>query len=143
MMNTDSEVQGFRDRVNTNLTKSLRDKMKGHRILTTGGLIWVFFWLPATQRSVNSVNVAINSFLSSLEQQLLIKRFRFQLPVRIVVQRRPLPALVLSAKTMKKHKWQRKNLDWQKDPLSPMPLFLKPRRAEVPRHDDRNAQIST
>jgi hypothetical protein len=76
---------------------------------------------------VNTVNGAISSSLSSVGKAL------GELPpLKALARYRLYLALVLSAKTMKKTQWQQKRNGLAKGSLSPMPLFLKLRRAEVP-----------
>jgi hypothetical protein len=76
---------------------------------------------------VNTVNGAISSSLSSVGKAL------GELPPLKALARYHLYlALVLFAKTMKKMQWQQKRNGLAKGSLSPMPLFLKLRRAEVP-----------
>lgn len=53
-------------------------------------------------------------------------------PLKALARYRLYLALVLSAKTMKKMQWQQKRNGQTKGSLSPMPLFWKLRRAEVP-----------
>lgn len=76
---------------------------------------------------VNTVNGAISSSLSSVGKALGEPP-----PLKTLVRYRQYLALVLSAKTMKKMQWQQKRNGQAKGFLSPMPLFLKLRRAEVP-----------
>lgn len=75
---------------------------------------------------VNTVNGAISSSLSSVGKAL-----GEQPPLKALARYHLYLALVLFAKTMKKMQWQRKN-GLAKGSLSPMPLFLKLQRAEVP-----------
>jgi hypothetical protein len=76
---------------------------------------------------VNTVNGAISSSLSSVGKALGEPP-----PLKALARYRLYLALVLSAKTMKKMQWQQKRNGLAKGSLSPMPLFLKLRRAEVP-----------
>lgn len=87
--------------------------MKGHNFLPLAVSLVFLSGCQQLNESVNSVNGAINSSLSSLNSTV-DKALGFQLPVKIVVQRRPLLALVLSAKTMKKMRWQQKKMDRQR-----------------------------
>lgn len=94
--------------------------MKGHNLLL---LVVSLVFLSGCQQlneGVNKVNGAISSSLSSLNNTL-----GGALPVRTVALPHPLLALVLSAKTMKKMRWQQKRNGLAKGSLSPMPLFLK------------------
>ncbi len=76
---------------------------------------------------VNTVNGAINSSLSSVNKAL------GELPhLKALARYHLFLVLVLFAKTMKKMQWQQKRNGLAKGSLSPMPLFSRLRRVEVP-----------
>lgn len=105
--------------------------MKGHNFLP---LVVSLAFLTGCQQlndGVNSVNGAINSSLSSLNSTV-DKALGVSASGQDSGQQRPLLVLVLSAKTMKKMQWQQKRNGQAEGSLSPMLLFLKLRRAEVP-----------
>lgn len=101
--------------------------MKGHNFLPLAVSLVFLSGCQQLNDGVNKVNGAISSSLSSVGKAL------GELPpLKALARYRLYLALALSAKTMKKTQWQRRKTGLAKGSLSPMPLFLKLRRAEVP-----------
>lgn len=102
--------------------------MKGHNFLPLAVSLVFLSGCQQLNDGVNTVNGAISSSLSSVGKAL----GGGLPPLKALARYRLYLALVLSAKTMKKMRWQQKKNGQAKGSLSPMPLFWKLRRAEVP-----------
>lgn len=101
--------------------------MKGHNFLPLAVSLVFLSGCQQLNDGVNTVNGAISSSLSSVGKALgELPPFKTLALYRLYL------ALVLSAKTMKKTQWQQKKNGQAKGSLSPMPLFSRLRRAEVP-----------